>query len=151
MMIAEKVREELKNAMRLKDQIALDTLRAVISGFTNELVSTGKNPQETISDDVAITVIKKLVKQRKDSIVQFESAGRFELVEAEKAQLQVLEKYLPEQLSEEDILKIAQTKKTELNILDKSKSGILTGIIMKEVAGNADGALVKKVVDSLFE
>lgn len=123
----------------------------MISGFTNELVANGKSPQDTVTDEIALTVIKKLVKQRKDSISQFESAGRTELANAEKAQLAVLEAYLPAQLSEEKILEIAQAKKSELGITDKSKSGILTGAVMKEVAGNADGALVKKVVDNLFE
>lgn len=150
-MISEQIREKLKDAMRAKDQNTLDALRSVISGFTNELVANGKSPQDTVTDEIALTVIKKLVKQRKDSISQFESAGRTELANAEKAQLAVLEAYLPAQLSEEKILEIAQAKKSELGITDKSKSGILTGAVMKEVAGNADGALVKKVVDNLFE
>ncbi len=149
-MISEQIREKLKDAMRAKDQNTLDALRSVISGFTNELVANGKSPQETVTDEIALTVIKKLVKQRKDSISQFESAGRTELADAEKAQLVVLEAYLPAQLSEEKILEIAQAKKSELGITDKSKSGILTGAVMKEVAGNADGALVKKVVEDLF-
>ncbi|MBY0328560.1 GatB/YqeY domain-containing protein [Patescibacteria group bacterium] len=151
MTLAETIREKLKDAMRAKDQIALDTLRSVISGFTSELVAAGKTPQDEVTDDIAMKVITKLVKQRKDSISQFEAGGRADLAVDEKLQLAVLEAYMPEQMSEEKIREIAVAKKADLNLTDKTKSGILTGAVMKEVAGQADGMLVKKVVDSLFD
>lgn len=151
MTLAETIREKLKDAMRAKDQIALDTLRSVISGFTSELVAAGKTPQDEVTDDIAMKVITKLVKQRKDSISQFEAGGRADLAVDEKLQLAVLETYMPEQMSEDKIREIAVAKKADLNVTDKTKSGILTGAVMKEVAGQADGMLVKKVVDSLFD
>lgn len=151
MTLAENIREKLKDAMRAKDTVTLDTLRAVISGFTSELVAAGKTPQDAVTDDVAMKVITKLVKQRKDAISQFEAGGRADLAADEKAQLAVLEAYMPEQMSEEKIREIATLKKAELSVTDKAKSGILTGAVMKEVAGQADGMLVKQVVDSLFE
>ena len=150
MTLAETIREKLKDAMRAKDQTALDTLRSVLTGFTSELVSGGKTPQDEVTDDIALKVITKLVKQRKDAIAQFEAGGRQDLADDEKAQLKVLEEYLPEQMSESDIRSIAIAKKEALNITDKAKAGILMGAVMKETAGNADGMLVKQVVDSLF-
>lgn len=149
-MIANEIREKLKEAMRAKDQVALDTLRSVISGFTSELVSLGKMPQDEVTDDIALKVIMKLVKQRKDAISQFEAGGRSDLAEDEKAQLAVLEIYMPKQVSEDDIRSVAQKKKEEFDITDKSKMGILVGAIMKEFGAQADGSIVKKVVEELF-
>ena len=149
--IQEQIREKLKQAMREKDQTALDTYRGLISAFTNELVAIGKTPQDVLTDDEALKVISRIVKQRKDSIAQFESAGRTDLADAEKAQLALLESFLPAQLSEEKIRAIAQEKQSALSITDKAKVGILVGAVMKEVAGQADGQVVKKVVESLFE
>lgn len=148
--IQETVREQLKTAMREKDQTALDTLRAVVAGFTNELVALGKSPQEAVDDATALKVITRLVKQRKDAMSQFTDAGRADLVAGEQAQLYILEQFLPEQLSEEKIRAIAVAKQTELGQIDKTKMGILVGAVMKEVGGQADGAVVKKVVESLF-
>lgn len=151
MTLVETVREKLKDAMRAKDQTALDTLRSVLSGCTSELVASGKTPQDIVTDDIALKVITKLVKQRKDAINQFEAGGRTDLAENEKAELKVLEGYLPEQMTEDAVRVIAVAKKAELNITDSAKAGILTGAVMKAIAGQADGMLVKKVVDSLFE
>lgn len=150
MSIQLRIREQLKTAMKEKDQVALDTLRAVLSASTNELVATGKTPQDELDDAGTIKVISKLVKQRKDAIEQFTAAGRADLVAGEQAQLYLLEDFLPEQLSEEKIRAIAVAKQTELGHTDKSKIGILVGAVMKEVGGQADGAVVKKVVESLF-
>ncbi len=148
--IQETVREQLKTAMKEKDQVALDTLRAVVSGCTNELVALGKSPQEPVDDATALKVIARLVKQRKDAISQFTDAGRADLVAGEQAQLYLLEQFLPEQMSEEEIRTIAVATQEKLGQIDKSKMGILVGAVMKEVGGQADGAVVKKVVESLF-
>lgn len=150
MTLQEQIREKLKVAMKDKDQTALDTYRSLLSAFTNELVAIGKTPQDTLSDADALKVINRLVKQRKDSISQFTSAGRVDLVAGEQSQLYLLEEFLPEQMSEEKVRAIAVAKQTELGHTDKSKIGILVGAVMKEVAGQADGALVKKVVEGLF-
>jgi len=149
-MLQDKIREELKDAMRAKESLKMEVLRGMITSFTNELVAKGKTPQDIIDDEMALSVITRLAKQRKDSIEQFEGAGRKELAEKEKLELAILEKYLPEMMSKEDILKIAEAKKTELGIDDKAKQGILMGVIMKELKGKADGDDVKSVVDSLF-
>ncbi|HTH93093.1 MAG TPA: GatB/YqeY domain-containing protein [Candidatus Paceibacterota bacterium] len=150
MTIAEEVRENMKNAMREKNQAALDTYRAVLSAFTSDLLANGKTPQDTIDDAGALKVIQKLIKQRKDAISQFEAGGRNDLAEDEKAQLVFLEKFQPAQMSEADIRAIAEKKKAELGITDKAKAGILVGAVMKEINGAADGGTVKEVVESLF-
>lgn len=149
-MISTDIREKMKDAMRAKDQVALDTYRGILSGFTNELVAAGKTPQDEVTDDIALSVIKKTIKQRKDAISQFEAAGRTDLADADKAQLALLEVFQPAQMNEDDIRTIAMVKKVELGVVDKTKLGILVGAVMKETAGNADGQVVKAVVESLF-
>jgi uncharacterized protein YqeY len=149
-MISSDIREKLKDAMRSKDQVALDTYRGLISAFTNELVSAGKTPQDEVTDDIALSVIKKTIKQRKDAIEQFSAAGRADLADADRAQLALLEVFMPAQMAEVDIKAIAEKKKSELGITDKAKLGILVGAVMKETGGSADGAVVKKVVEDLF-
>lgn len=149
-MIATDIREKLKDAMRSKDQVALDTYRGILSAFTNELVASGKTPQDEVTDDIALSVIKRTIKQRKDAIEQFTAGGREDLANDDRAQLALLEIFQPAQMSESDIRVIAEKKKAELNISDKSKLGILVGAVMKETGGNADGQVVKQIVESLF-
>lgn len=150
MTIIETIKEELKTAMKEKNQLALDAYRAVLSACVNELVSLGKTPQDSLTDEEVIKVIGRIVKQRKDSISQFAQAGRNDLAEEDSAQLVLLEAFLPAQLSEEEIHTFAQKKKEELGIIDSTKKGILVGALMKDFAGKADGQVVKKVVDMLF-
>lgn len=128
----------------------LRTIRSMITAFTNEAVATGGTPQTMLNDDQVLAVIKRLAKQRKESIVQYEAASRPELAVPEKDELVVLESYLPQMMSQDEIRPIAEAKKAELGIEDKSKMGQLMGAIIKELAGKADGGDVKVVVESLF-
>lgn len=144
------LKEALKEAMKAKDEVRLRTVRSMLTAMTNELVATGKTPQDLIDDQGFITVVKRLAKQRKESILQFEAAGRTDLAEPEKAELAILETYLPEMMSQDAIRPIAESKKAELGVTDKAGIGKLIGAITKELAGKADGADVKAVVESLF-
>lgn len=150
MSLHEDIKAELKEALKAKEAVRLRTIRGMLTAFTNELVASGKTPQDTLEDDTTRAVIKRLAKQRKDSIEQFEAAGRTELAAVEKEELVVLESYLPQLMSQEQIRPIAEAKKAELGVDDKSKMGILIGAVMKETAGQADGADVKAVVESLL-
>ncbi len=145
-----KIKEGIKEAMKAKDSVRLETLRGISSALTNELVTKGKTPQDNISDEDAVAVISRLAKQRKDSISQFKAGGREDLVEVEESQLLILEEFLPTLMSREEILPIAIAKKAELGVTDKTKAGQLTGALMKDLKGKADGGLVKEVVESLF-
>lgn len=150
MTLHEQIKSQVKDALKAKDQIKLRTVRSILTAFTNELVSTGKTPQDTLEDEQALSVIKRLAKQRKESITQYEAADRPELAVPEKEELEVLENYLPQMMSVEEIKPIAEAKKAELGVEDKSKMGILVGAVMKELAGKADGGDVKNVVEGLF-
>src|SRR3989344_3862057 len=150
MSLHEQIKAEVKPAMMAKDAVRLSVVRNMLSAFTNELVATGKTPQDVLDDAGVLKVIKRLSNQRKDSIEQFVNGGRPELAESEQAELAVLEKYLPTLMSREEIMVVALAKKEVLGVTDKSKAGQLTGAIMKDLARKADGGDVKAVVDGLF-
>lgn len=150
MTLHEQIKGEVKTAMLAKEAVRLSVVRGMLAAFTNELVATGKTPQDILGDEGALKVIKRLSNQRKDSIEQFEKGGRPELAESEKAELAFLDTYLPTLMSREEIMVVALAKKDALGVTDKSKAGQLTGAIMKDLAGRADGGDVKAVVDELF-
>lgn len=144
------IKEQIKDAMKAKDAVRLSVVKGLSAAFTNELVSLGRKPQEELTDEEVLNVIRRSVKQRKDSIDQFTKGGRPELAESEQAELSILETYLPAQMPREEVMNIAKTKMTELGITDKSKVGMLMGTLMKELKGKADGDVVKSVVDELL-
>lgn len=150
MSLHEDIKASLKDALKAKEEVRLRTIRSMMTAFTNEAVATGGTPQTSLTDEQALAVIKRLAKQRKESIVQYEAANRPELAVPEKDELVVLESYLPQMMSQDAIRPIAEAKKAELGIDDKSKMGMLMGAIIKELAGKADGGDVKTVVESLF-
>ncbi|MES2953546.1 MAG: GatB/YqeY domain-containing protein [Patescibacteria group bacterium] len=149
-MIHENLKGEVKKAMLAKDELRLSVIRGLIAAFTNELVAKRRQPQEMLSDEEALAVITRQVKQRKDSIEQFTAGGRPDLAGSEKAELAILEAFLPEMMSEEEVRKVVVAKKAEMGLSDKAEAGKFTGVIMKELKGKADGSLVKKIVDELF-
>jgi len=151
MALHEDIKTSLKDAMKAKDQVKLRTVRSLLTAFMNEMVATGRTPQDSLADEEVLAVIKRSAKQRKESITQYEAAARPELAAPEKEELVVLESYLPQTMSQDEIRPIAEAKKAELGIDDKAKMGMLMGAIIKETGGQADGADIKAVVESLFE
>ncbi len=149
-MLHEQIKNGIKEAMMAKDSVRLETLRAMVSAFTNDLVSKNRKPNEFLNDEEALAVITRLAKQRKDSIEQFKKGNREDLVKVEESQLAILETYLPKLMERDEVLKIAESKKAELAITDATKKGMLMSALMKDLKGKADGTLVKEVVDSLF-
>ena len=133
-----------------KDALRLKAYRAMSAAFTNELVAKNKKPQDMLDDAEVLAVITRLAKQRKDSIEQFKKGGREDLVKEEADELAIFETYLPQLMLRNDIEKVAQLKKEELGIADIKEKGKLMSVLMKDLKGKADGAVVKEVVDSLF-
>jgi uncharacterized protein YqeY len=150
MTLHQKIKDQIKEAMKAREEVRLSVLCGLLAGFTNELVATKRKPDGELSDDEALTVIRRAVKQRKDSIEQFTKGGREELADSEKAELAILETYLPQMMSREDVMKIAVAKLAELGVTDKSGAGKFMGALMKELTGRADGDTVKSVVDELL-
>ena len=149
-MLSTQIRSDMTAAMKARDDIRVQTLRGALSAFTNELVAKGRKPTEELEDKDAVTVLKRLAKQRKEAAEQYEKGGRAELAAKEKSELTIIESYLPQAVSREEIEKVARAKKEELGVTDASGIGKLTGAVMKELAGQADGNDVKEVVQSLF-
>lgn len=149
-MLQKQIKADMISAMKAKDQLKVDTMRGLMSAFTNELVATKRKPDEELPDTDAIAVIRREVKKRKEASEAFKLGGRAEMSAKEDTERALLETYLPALMSQDDIRKIAQAKKAELGITDKKEAGKLMGTIMKELQGKADGADVKMVIDSLF-
>lgn len=150
-MLHKQIKDQIKEAMLAKQTVRLGVLRGLSAAFTNELVALKKKPNEELPDENCLNVIKRLVKQRKESIDQFRKGGREDLVKTESDELVILETYLPATLSKDEIRKVAEAKKVSMNVTDKTKMGMLMGAVMKELKGNADGGDVKEVVESLFK
>ncbi len=149
-MLSQTIRADMTTAMKARDSLRVNTLRGALSAFTNELVTKGQKPTEELADNDAITVLKRLAKQRREAADVYEKGGRTELAEKELSELKIIESYLPQMASREDIEKVARAKKEELGVTDASGMGKLTGVVMKEFRGSADGNLVKEVIASLF-
>lgn len=144
----EQIKASIKAAMIAKEMDKLQVLRLISAAFTNELVSQGHPPTDPLSDEDCMKVIKRLAKQRKDSIEQFTAGGRPDLAESELAELAIIEELLPAQMSEAEIEEKVKAK-LAAEPIDATKKGIFVGQMMKELGGNADGALVKAVIDRL--
>jgi uncharacterized protein YqeY len=144
------IRGELTAAMKAKAEPKLTVLRGLLTAFTNELVSLRRGPQGELSDDEVLAIIRRAVKQRKDSIEQYTRGNRPELVAAERAELDLLEKYLPQMMGKEEIMQYAMQKKVELNLTEKAQSGLFMATLMKDLRGKAEGADVKEVVGMLL-
>ncbi len=147
----DQIREDMKSAMRTKDSHKVTVLRGLLAAFTNELVAQKRPPTEELSEADVLKVLKRAAKQRKDSIEQFTKGGRQELADKEQSELEIIEAYLPEAVSIEEITKVAEAKVAELGAQgDMSKMGMVMGAVMKEFGGNADGNDVKEVVAKLL-
>lgn len=150
MAIHETLKKSIPDALRAKDEVRLRTLRSLVTAMTNETVAKKRKPDEFLTDEEAVAVLKRAANQRKDSIEQFEKAARADLVEPEKAELAIIGSYLPSLMGREEIAAVARAKMAELGVSGKADAGRFTGALMKELRGRADGADVKAVVDELL-
>lgn len=137
-------------AMKAHEALKVETLRGLMAAFTNELVAAKKKPDEAVHDEMAVAVIRREVKKRKEASEAFRNGNRPELADKEDTERAILEAYLPILMSRDDIRKIASAKKAEMGVSDKKEMGKFMGAVMKDLAGKADGTDVKAVVDELF-
>jgi len=149
-MLHEQIKNNIKESMKAGDKVRLEVMRGLVTAFTNELVATGKTPQDMLEDVDAIKVITRAAKQRKDSIEQFTKGNRMDLVDIEKSQLKIIEEFLPKLMDVSEIEEVVKNKLSELEIKDPTKKGMFIASVMKDLKGKADGSLVKEVVDKLF-
>lgn len=146
MAIKDQIMADLKTAMKNKDQNRLRVLRSIKARLLEREINERKGGKATLSDEQTIEVLMKAAKQRKESIEQFRDGGREELAKSEEVELEVIESYLPEFLSEDEIRDIAREKIDELGAENMADMGKVMGVLMQELKGKAEGSLVSKVV-----
>lgn len=145
-MLKQKIQEDLKNAMKAGDAQKRDTLRMLDSMIKNTEIE--KMKRETgLTDEEVQEVIARGIKQRKDSVAQFEAGGRPELAEKENAEIEILLEYMPEQMSEEDVRSVVKEVIAQTGASTKADTGKVMGAAMGKLKGKADGNLVKKIVE----
>jgi uncharacterized protein YqeY len=156
MSLHQTIKDQIKDALRAKDAIRLETLRSLTAAFQNEIIMGKAQPDAAgnLADEPALAIVRRSVKQHKDSIEQFQKGGRADLVAKEKEELAILESYLPQMMPREEIRVVAKARVEKMKAdgsFDPKAGGKLTGMLMKELAGKADGADVKAVVDGLLK
>ncbi len=146
MSLKERLKLELKNALKSKDKVKLGTIRAILNAVKNQEINIKKE-----LDDLEIEkIISTLVKQHKDSIEQFKKGGREDLVEKEQQELDILIEFLPEQLSEKDIEEIVKQTITELGNVSPKDLGKVMKAVMPKIQNKAEGKLVNQIVRKLL-
>jgi uncharacterized protein len=142
MSLLERLNNDMKQAMKNKEKDKLSVIRMVKASLQNEAIKLGTE----LTEDAELTVLSREVKQRKDSLHEFDKAGREDLVEKLRTELAVVELYLPEQLSEEELSEIVTETISEVGAKSKAEMGKVMAAIMPKVKGKADGSLVNKLV-----
>jgi uncharacterized protein len=146
MNLSERLSEDMKQAMKDKDKVRLSVIRMVRSAVKNKEIETGS----PLSDEDIVAVLQKEIKQRKDSLEAFESAGRTDLIDDVKAEIEILSAYLPKQMAEDEVRELAMNIIREVGATGKRDMGNVMGKLMPLVRGRADGKLVQQVVQSLL-
>lgn len=144
MSLQDQIMTEMKTAMKAKDTVALESLRAIKSAIL--LAKTDKGGGGKLSEEDEIKLVQKLVKQRKDSATIFTEQGREDLAAPELAQVAIIEKFLPEQLSQEEIEKVVVLAIDSVGASGMQDMGKVMGIVSKELAGQADGKTISSIV-----
>lgn len=142
---ATRIPEDIKNAMRAKDSLALNALRALKSALTNAAIEKGGLGTELEESEV-LAIIRKQIKQRIDSCQQFENAGRSELAVTEKAEIEILSRYLPAALTEEEMAAFIETAIADTGAIGKADMGKVMKRAQELAEGRADGKLLSAAV-----
>ncbi len=149
MLLYQTISDHLKEAMKSGDVMRRDTIRMLQSAIKNVAIEKRLAATELSDQDIE-GVIRKLVKQRKDSIEQYRAGGREDLAEKEAAECAILEGYLPQAMPEAELKALVEEALKEAGIAEKAKMGQAMGAVMKKVAGRASGDDVRRVVESLL-
>jgi uncharacterized protein YqeY len=142
MSLLERLNNDMKQAMKNKDKDKLSVIRMVKASLQNEAIKTGRE----LSGDEELTVLSREVKQRKDSLHEFEKAGRDDLVEKLRTELSYIVEYMPKQLTEEELSDLVKAAILETGASTKAEMGKVMAVLMPKVKGKADGSLVNKLV-----
>ncbi len=148
MSLSTQINEDIKTAMRAKDKETLEALRAIKSAILLAQTETGAS--EELTEDAELKLLQKLQKQRKDSAAIYIEQGRTDLAEPELAQSKVIAKYLPEQMSEEELKKVLGDIINQVGASSPQDMGKVMGMASKQLAGKADGKTISNIVKELL-
>jgi hypothetical protein len=143
MKLIDQIKSDLKEAMRNKDEASVLTYRGILSAIHNKEIELKK---EGLSDEETLSVLESQAKQRRDSIVGFEKGHRADLVEKEKKELELIEKYLPEKMADSEVEKMVEEIIKKTKALEIKDTGRVMGELMKESQGKIDGATASRIV-----
>ena len=143
MNLKKQIESDLKVSMKSGDNLARGVLRMLFSDIKNMEI----NERKEIGDEKVVEIIKKNIKSRKDSIEQYTKGNRKDLADQEKKELTILEKYMPEQMGEDEVRKMVLDVISKSEAVDASDFGRIMGAVMKEIGGNVDGNIVSKIVE----
>jgi len=147
MSLEQKVMQDLKTAMKAKDQKALRSIRAIKAALLLEKTSGGN---EEMTEEREIKLLQKLVKQRKDSLDVYEKQGRDDLAQVEREEIEIIERYLPEQMSEEELKQEVQKVIEETGAESMKDMGKVMGVATKRFAGRAEGKAISAAVKEML-
>lgn len=146
MKLLAQLQSDLKDAMRAGDTTARETLRMVLAALKNRRIETG----EDLAEGEELQVLTKQVKSREDSVEQYDAAGRKDLADRERAEIEVLKRYLPEQMSADDVRALVQKTIADLGLSSKKDMGQVMKAILAEHRGTVDGKLVQRLASELL-
>ena len=146
--LKERITEDIKLAMKAKDKIRLETVRSVKKAVLDKEVSVRPSGQESLNETQEVELLVQLAKQRRDSIAQYQQAGRTDLADQEAQELAILEEYLPKQLSEAEVGQTIDEIIAQVGATSAKDLGKVMGPAMQQLKGKADGKLVQDLVKS---
>jgi hypothetical protein len=142
--LKQRITDDMKSAMKAKDKQALKAVRMILEAIKQKEI----DERIELDDAQVMTVIQKMVKQRKDSISQFSDAGRTDLVEIEEAELEIINNYMPEQLSDEEVALVVDKAINDSGANSMKDMGKLMGMLKVQLQGKADMSLVSQLIKS---
>ncbi len=148
MTLEEKINTDLKAAMMAREEAALRGIRAIKSAII--LAKTEKGSNGTVSPEKEVQLLQKMVKQRRDSIAEFEKANRTDLIQKEQEEVSVIEKYLPAMMGEDEIKAVVQQAIAATGATTQKEMGKVMGVVSKQLAGKADNKVVSEIIKSLL-
>ena len=146
MNLLDRLTVDMKEAMKNKEKQRLSVIRMVKSALQNEAIKL----QKELTEDEALTVLNRELKQRNDSLHEFEKANREDLAEKVREEVVILKAYMPEQLSEEEVAEIVKQAIQEIKASSKADMGKVMGLVMPKVKGKTDGTVVNRLVQQLL-
>ena len=146
MSLKDRIGEDIKAAMKAKDKIRLETVRSIKKAILEKEVSLRPSGQDSLTEAQELELLAQVAKQRRDSIAQYQQAGREDLAAQEAEELKIIEEYLPRQLSEEEIATTIEEIITQVGAKSMKDMGKVMGPVMQKLKGKADGKKVQEIV-----